>query len=169
MFLVGTIVGTFGNKGDFKVTPLINPPDYLLEISSVFIESQDNKKQEFKVLRVKKHKNVYLMTLEGIDDMNVAEDLSGLQIYLPSIEFKELQKNEYYYHDLQGLTVYTESGEIVGKVDHVTKGGNDILVIKDEDGKEIMVPFVDEIVPEVNLIEKTITINTIEGLIEKEK
>ena len=165
MFLVGTIVGTFGNKGEVKVLPLINPPDYLLEINSIFVESQDNKKQEFKVLRAKKHNNVYLFTLEGIDDMNVAEDLSGLQIYVSSIEFKELKKNEYYYHDLEGLTVYTESGELIGKVDHVMKGGNDILVIKNEDGKEIMVPFVDEIVPEVNLAERTITVNAIEGLI----
>lgn len=165
MFLVGTIVGTFGNKGEVKVIPLIDPPNYLLEVSSIFIENQDNKKQEFKVLKVKKHKNVYLFTLEGINDMNVAESLSDMQVFIPSIEFRELQKNEYYYHDLKGLAAYAESGELIGKVDHIMKGGNDILVIKDEDGKEIMVPFVDEIVPEVNLKERTITVNVIEGLI----
>lgn len=165
MFLVGTIVGTFGNKGDIKITPLINPPDYLLEADSIFIENEDNKKQKFKVLKAKKHKNVYLFTLEGIDDMNVAENLSGLQVYIPSLEFKELQKNEYYYHELEGLTVYSDSGDLIGKVDHIMKGGNDILVIKDDEGKEIMIPFVDKLVPEVNLKEKTITVNLIEGLI----
>ena len=165
MFLVGTIVGTFGNKGDLKIIPLVSPADYLLELNSIFIESNESKKQEFTVIKSKKHKNVYIFTLEGIDDMNVAEDLSGLSVYVPSIEFKELQKNEYYYHDLEGLTAYTESGNIIGKVDHIMKGGNDILVIKDETGKEIMIPFADELVPEVNLKEKTITINAIEGLI----
>ena len=165
MFLVGTIVGTFGNKGDVKVTPLIEPPEYLLGLSSIFIEDDDNRKQEFKVIRVKKHKNVYLFTLEAIDNMDVAEDLCGLSIYITSLEFKELQKNEYYYHELEGLTVYTESGELIGKVDHIMKGGNDILVIKDEEGKEVMVPFVDELVPEVNLKEKTIIVKAIEGLI----
>ena len=45
------------------------------------------------------------------------------------------------------------------------QGGNDILVIKDENGKEIMIPFADELVPEVNLKEKTITVNAIEGLL----
>lgn len=167
MFLVGTIVGTFGNKGDVKAVPLINPADYLLELSSIFVESSDSKKQEFKVLRSKKHKNVYLFTLEGINDMNVAESLAGLSIYVPSIEFKELQENEYYYHDLEGLTVYNEYGGLIGKIDHILKSGNDILVIKDENGKEIMVPFVDELVPEVNLKEKTITVNAIEGLIDE--
>ena len=165
MFLVGTIVGTFGNKGDVKIIPLINPADYLLELDSMFIEDSSSKKQVFKVIRSKKHKNVYLFTLEGIDDMNVAENLSGLSIYVPTIEFKELQKNEYYYHDLEGLTAYTESGELIGKVDHIMKGGNDILVIKDETGKEIMIPFADELVPEVNLKEKTITVNAIDGLL----
>ena len=165
MFLVGTIVGTFGNKGNVKVIPLIIPADYLLEVNSVFIEDGNCKKQEFKVLMSKKHKNVYLFSLEGIDDMDVAEGLSGLSIYIPSIEFKDLKENEYYYHDLEGSTVYTESGDEIGKVDHIIKGGNDILVIKSNNGEEIMVPFVDELVPEVNLKEKTITVNAIEGLI----
>ena len=165
MFLVGTIVGTFGNKGDVKVTSLIHPADYLLETDSIFIENSDSTKQEFNVIRSKKHKNVYLFTLEGIDDMDVAESLAGLSIYLPSIDFKELQENEYYYHDLKGLTVYSENGDLIGTVDHIVKGGNDILVIKDENGKEIMIPFVDELVPEINLKEKTIIINLMEGLL----
>ena len=167
MFLVGKIAGTFGNKGDIKVTPLVYPPDYLLEASSLFIENEDDKKQEFKILKARKHKNVYLFTLEGIDDMNVAESLSGLQVFIPSLEFKELQKNEYYYHELEGLTAYLETGELIGKIDHILKGGNDILVIKNEEGKEIMVPFVDKLVPEINLKERTVTINPIDGLIEK--
>lgn len=167
MFLVGTIVGTFGNKGQLKVTPLISPGDYLLLLNSIYIEDQDNRKQEFTVLSAKKHKNIYIFTLGGINSIEVAENLSGLPIFIPSIEFKELSENEYYYHELQGLTAYTQRGELIGKVDHIEKGGNDILVIKNEEGKEIMVPFVDELVPEVNLKEKTITVNVIEGLIEK--
>ena len=165
MFLVGTIVGTFGNKGDIKINPLINPPDYLLEFNSIFIENTDSNKQEFRVTKSKKHKNIFIFSLEGISDMDVAESLSGLSVYVPTIELKELKKNEYYYHDLIGLTAYTESGTLIGKVDHVTKGGNDILVIKDEEGKEIMVPFADELVPEVNLKDKTITINAVPGLL----
>ncbi len=165
MFLVGTIVGTFGNKGEVKVLPLIDPPDYILEFKHIVLEDADNRKQEFKVMRAKKHKNVYLFTLEGIDDMNVAEGLAGVSVFVPSIELKELGKNEYYYHNLKGLSAYSTDGNLIGNVDHVIKGGNDILVIKNEEGKEIMIPFVDEIVPEVNLSEKTITVNVIEGLI----
>lgn len=165
MFLVGTIVGTFGNKGQLKVTPLISPADYLLLLNSMYIEDQDNRKQEFTVLSAKKHKNIYIFTLEGINTIEVAENLSGLSVYIPSLEFKELGEKEYYYHELQELTAYTLDGELIGKVDHIEKAGNDILVIKNEEGKEIMVPFVDELVPEVNLKEKTITVNVIEGLI----
>lgn len=165
MFLVGNIIGTFGNKGEIKVTPSICPPDCLLELLSVLIEDSNNSRQEFKVLRVKKHKSNYIFTLEGVDSMDVASDLIGLSIYITSLKFKELQKNEYYYHELEGLSAYTESGYLIGKVDHIIRGGNDILVIKDEEGKEIMVPFVDKLVPEVNLKEKTIIVNPIEGLL----
>lgn len=166
MFLIGTIVGTFGNKGDLKVNPSIHPDDCLSLVKSIFIEDEDGRKQEFNVIRAKKHKNIYVFTLEGIDDMNVAENLSGLSVYLSTLDFIELQKNEYFYHDLEGMDVYTSDGNLIGKVDHIMQGGNDILVIKDETGKEIMIPFADELVPEVNLKEKTITVNVIEGLID---
>ena len=166
MFLIGTIVGTFGNKGDIKINPSISPDDYLVEVKSIFVEDENGTKQEFTVIRAKKHKNVYIFTLEGIDDMNVAENLSGLSVYLPTLDFIELNENEYFYHELEGLSVYSTDGNLIGKVDHIMKSGNDILVIKDENGKEIMVPFADELVPEVNLKEKTITVNAIEGLIE---
>lgn len=165
MFLVGTIVGTFGNKGELKVNPSIHPDDYLSLVKSIFVEDEDGRKQEFNVIRAKKHKNVFLFALEGIDDMNVAENLSGLSVYLPTLDFIELQENEYFYHELEGLSVYSTNGNLIGKVDHIMKGGNDLLVIKDENGKEIMIPFVDKLVPEVNLKEKTITVNAIEGLI----
>lgn len=165
MFHIGTIVGTFGIKGDIKINPSIHPEDHLLEIKSFFIENEDGKKQEFNVLRAKKHKNIYIFSLEGIDDINVAENLSGLPVYLPTLDFIELQENEYFYHDLEGMDAYNTNGDLIGKVDHIIKGGNDILVIKDENGKEIMIPFVDELIPEVNLKEKAITVNAIEGLI----
>ena len=165
MFLVGTIVGTFGNKGDLKINPSIHPDDYLLLAKSIFVEDENGTKQKFNIIRGKKHKNIYVFTLEGIDDMNVAEDLSGLSVYLPTLDFIELQENEYFYHQLEGLTVYTSDGNVIGKVDHIMQGGGDILVIKDENGKEIMIPFVDKLVPEVNLKEKTITVNPIEGLL----
>lgn len=165
MFLIGTITGTFGNKGDVKVIPLIDPPDDLLEISSVFVEDLSTRKQEFKILRAKKHKNFFIFTLEGINNMDVAENLAGLSLYIPNFEYRELKKNEYFYHDLEGLTAYTERGDTIGKVDHIFKGGNYILVIKNDEGKETMIPFVDELVTEVNLKEKTITINEIDGLI----
>lgn len=148
-----------------KINPCITPNDFLLEFDSIFVEHYENKRK-FKVLMAKRHKNIYVFSLEGINDMNVAEDLMGSSVYVPSLDVKELKDNEFFYHDLEGLDVYNEAGDLIGKVDHVQKGGNDILVIKDENGKEILIPFVDELVPEVNLVDKTITINAIEGLIE---
>lgn len=166
MFLIGKIVGTFGNKGDIKINPCITPSEFLLEFESIFVEHYENKRK-FKVLMAKRHKNIYVFSLEGINDMNVAEDLTDSSVYVPSLNIKKLKDNEFFYHDLEGLDVYNEAGDLIGKVDHIQKGGNDILVIKDENGKEIMIPFVDELVPEVNLSEKTITVNAIEGLIEE--
>lgn len=165
MFLVGKIVTTFGNKGDLKVMPLIDPSDYLLEMKEVFVEGESGEKQKFKVLNSKKHKNAIIFSLEGIEDMNVAEAFADFSMFVPSIEIKELENNEFYIHQLEGMKVLTEDGKEIGVVDHLIKGGNDILVIKDAADKEVMVPFVDELVPEVNMEERTIIINPIEGLV----
>jgi len=167
MFLIGTIVSTFGIKGDIKINPLITPPDLLLKFDSIFIEHYE-KKQEFSVVMAKRHKNIYIFSLEGVNDMNVAEDLIGSSVYAANIDIKELKENEFFYHDLVGLTVYSESGDVVGIVDHILKAGNDVLVIKDDAGKEMMIPFVDELVPEVNLNDKSITINTAKGLLQED-
>ena len=165
MFLVGKIVGTFGNKGDVKILSLIEPSDYIPLFKFVYIEDDSGQKQKLNVLTCKKHKNVFVTSLEGIDNMNVAESLKDFSVYVPSLELKELQENEFYYHQLEGLKVFSQDGDEIGVVDHITKGAGDILVIKDKNDKEIMIPFIEKIVPEVNLEEKTITVNLIDGLI----
>lgn len=164
MFLIGDIVGTFGNKGSVKIKPSFEPDTVFLGLDFIFVESQSGEKQKFKVENSRKHKNVFVFDLGGVDNMDVAEDLAGCKVYIPSMDFIDLQDDEFFYHDLIGSTVYSDTGETLGTVDHIIKGGQFVLVIKGENNKEIMVPFVDELVPEVNIEEKTITVNLIEGL-----
>ena len=71
----------------------------------------------------------------------------------------------YYIADLIGLEVYTEDGEYLGKVDDIfNTGSNDIYVVKDDLGKQKLLPGIDEVIKKVDLDNGRITVNLIEGL-----
>ena len=100
----------------------------LLRFDSIFVEHYE-KKQEFSVLMAKRHKNIYIFSLEGVNDMNVAEDLVGSSVYASNLDIKELKENEFFYHDLVGLTVYSENGDVVGAVDNILMKGKKLIVL----------------------------------------
>ena len=79
--------------------------------------------------------------------------------------FGELPEGTYYIADLIGLDVYTESNEYLGKVDDIfSTGSNDVYVVKDELGKQKLLPGIDEVIKQIDLESGKIIVNLIEGL-----
>ena len=77
----------------------------------------------------------------------------------------ELPEGVYYLADLIGLDVYTEEGEFLGKVDDIySTGANDIYVVKNEEGKEKLLPGIDEVIKNIDIDSGKITVNLLEGL-----
>lgn len=87
------------------------------------------------------------------------------ELLIPQEEAYPLKENHYYIHDLRDLSVYTTEGELIGKVKDILKAGSDLLEIISVQGKKILVPFVDEFVPVVDLEAKKIIIKVIDGLL----
>ena len=78
-----------------------------------------------------------------------------------------LSKDEYHYHDLMGLEARSGSQKaLIGYVTDLIKGGNDLLEIELVEGKKVLVPFVKEIIPEIEIKEKWLLINPPPGLLE---
>ena len=115
------------------------------------------------------HSSELLVRFEGIDDRDAAADLRGTWLLVDSATLAPSDDpDEFRDGDLIGLAVRTVDGTAVGTVGDVLHSGQDVLVIKSPDGREIMVPFVLPLVPEVDVAAGYLVINPPEGLLDLE-
>jgi 16S rRNA processing protein RimM len=112
------------------------------------------------------NKDILLLAFEGIETRNQAETLRGAKLFIETEELDEDDDEGWYEHELVGLEARVGS-RVVGKVAALhTMPVQDLLVVEDADGKEILVPFVEQIVPEVNVAGGYILLTPPDGLFE---
>ena len=161
---IGQIVNTFGIKGEVKVTPFTDDITRFDDLEKVYVKSKKQSKQ-YKVENARYHKNMVLLKLEGINNPEDAEMLRNAFLEIDREDAIPLDEGTYFIADLIGLDVYTDEGKLLGKVDDIyNTGANDIYVIKDELGKQILLPGIKEVIKEVILDEKII-VHLIPGLV----
>ena len=162
---IGQIVNTFGIKGMVKVKPFTDDITRFDDLKKVYVELNKTKKQ-YEIEEVKYQKNMVLLKLEGIDDMTMAELLRNYYLKVKREDEPELEEGTYYIVDLIGLDVYSDDGKLLGKLDDIfNTGSNDIYVVKDELGKQILLPAISDVVKDINLEEKKIIVHILNGLI----
>ena len=116
------------------------------------------------------HSGELLVRFEGVDDRDAAGELRGTWLLVDSATLTPLDDpDEFRDGDLVGLLVRTVSGTDVGTVNDVLHSGQDVLVVKSPDGREIMVPFVLPLVPEVDIAGGYLVIDPPEGLLNLEE
>ena len=162
---LGQIVNTFGIKGQVKVMPFTDDIKKFDKLKEIYIE----KKHELKLFQIEKvnySKNMVILKLKGIETPEEAESLRNSYLKIDRKDAKKLPEGTYYIADLIGLDVYTDENELLGKVDYIyNTGSNDIYVVKDEQGKEILLPAIKDVLKQVDLENGKIIVHIIEGLI----
>lgn len=162
---LGQIVNTFGIKGQVKVMPFTDDIKKFDKLKEIYIE----KKHELKLFQIEKvnySKNMVILKLKGIETPEEAERLRNSYLKINRKDAKKLPEGTYYIADLIGLDVYTDENKLLGKVDYIyNAGSSDIYVIKDEQGKEILLPAIKEVLKQVDLENKKIIVHIIKGLI----
>ena len=148
---LGQIVNTFGIKGQVKVKPFTDDIKKFDKLKEIYIE----KKHELKLFQIEKvnySKNMVILKLKGIESPEEAESLRNSYLKIDRKDAKKLPEGTYYIADLIGLDVYTDENELLGKVDYIyNTGSNDIYVVKDEQGKEILLPAIKDVLKQVDL------------------
>lgn len=138
-FEVGQIVNTFGIKGQLKVKPFTDNINRFEELKTVYI-CKKNEMKKVEIEDVKYNKQCVLLKIKGIEDLTEAEKYKGLFLKIDRKDAKKLPKDTYFIADILGLKVYTEEGELLGKVDDIfPTGANDVYVVKDEMRKTIII------------------------------
>lgn len=161
---IGQIVNTFGIKGMVKVAPFTDDITRFDNLKNVVVVTRKERKT-FEIEEVKYHKNMVLLKLEGVDKVEEAENLKNSYLEIERSQAGKLDEGTYYIVDILGLEVYTDNNQFLGKVDDIfNTGSNDIYVVKDEMGKQILLPAIKEVIQKIDLDNNKITVHLLKGL-----
>lgn len=161
---LGQIVNVKGLKGEVKVNSFTDDNTKFERLKSIFVK-QKNNLTEYEIEKVGYHKNQVILKFKNINSVEQAELLRNSYILIDRDVLGKLPEGVYYIADLIGLDVYTESNEYLGKVDDIFQtGSNDVYVVKDNLGKQKLLPGIDEVIKKIDIEAKKIIVNLIEGL-----
>lgn len=164
--IIGTIVNTFGIKGEVKV---YSNTDFAKQRykkgNKVILFNPINKVKEEKIVSsYKQSKGMDIVSFEGIDNPDVAIKYKGYQILVEKRK-ENLGKDVYHYADIFNCEVYHNDNLIGVVIDMFDSGAHLTLRIKREEAKDILYPFVDKFISSIDISSKRIDINPIEGMI----
>lgn len=169
-FIVGKLVNTHGVRGEVRV---ISSTDFAEDRYAVGTELmiQHPGQSEKKIVTVRthrKHKNFDLLQFEGYHNINEVEVFKGATLYVSGEQLEELDEHEYYYHEIIGCTVVTEGEETLGTIKEIIEtGANDVWVVKREGGgKDILLPYIEQVIKDIDVDSKRIIVDVMDGLME---
>ena len=166
---IGKIVAPQGLTGDIRIKPSSDFPERFTKPGTRWIQKTNELPTEIKLIKGTPipGKSIYVLSIEGVSNRNSAEKIVGWNLVIPVNSRPNLNDDEYHYFDLIGLEVRRGAKKtLIGYVTDLIKGGNDLLEIELVEGKKVLVPFVKEIVPEIEIKEKWLRINPPHGLFE---
>ena len=155
-----------GVRGELRVFPFASGSQTLLEVREVQISSRSGQKH-FTLRRCRRAKDFLILALEGVDDRQRAQGLTGAQVLVDVSDLPQLDEGEFYHRELIGFSVEDDEGVSLGVLEEILDtGGHDTLVVRDRDaGFEFMIPFVEDMV-EVDEGQEKLVVTPPQGLIE---
>lgn len=168
---IGKIVAAQGLKGELRVYPDSDFPErFETPGERWLLRPGQTQPEPVKLLsgRYLDGKGLYVITLAGVTDRNQAEALRDAKLLVPSSDRPPLEEGEFHVADLVGLAVIDQATDNqIGIVTDVLPAGNDLLEVELTSAKKVLIPFVEPIVPVVDLAQGRIEITPPEGLIEE--
>ena len=166
--IVGKLVAAQGLKGDVKINPSSDFPERFTKPGPRWLQAQHGDPKPIELLRGRQvpGKSIFVVSFAGVNSRKDAEALVGHHLLVPESDRPSLGKGEFHQLDLVGLEARLQNDQpTIGIVTDLTKGGNDLLTLELSEGRKVLVPFVEAIVPEVHLKEGWLLLNPPPGLL----
>lgn len=162
----GKIVGTHGIKGEVRIDPWCDSPEFLCCFDKLYLDAQG---ETFVEVKSRPHKNITLAKIKGVDTIEQAEKLRGKIVYIDRNDV-ELEEGVNFIQDLIGLEVQdVDSGKLYGKLtDVIGTGANDVYEVTDSSGRKYLVPVIDEVVIDTDVDAGYVRIRPMKGIFDDE-
>ncbi|WP_430609799.1 ribosome maturation factor RimM [Enterococcus sp. DIV0876] len=164
---VGKIVNTHGIRGEVRVISQTDFPEQRYRKGKQLTLFRENQPAlDLIVSGHRKHKNFDLLTFEGYPNINDVEPFRNGILKVSKEDLAQLEENEFYYHDIIGLTVL-EGEQVIGKVKEIlSPGANDVWVIQRKGKKDALIPYIESVVKEIDLAKGQVQVEIPEGLLD---
>ncbi|MFD2700082.1 ribosome maturation factor RimM [Paenibacillus shunpengii] len=165
-FNVGKIVNTHGIRGELKVLPLTDFPEERFAKGSKLVIDTGEGQLPVTVESARLHKNMFVVRLNDFTNINEVEKYKGMMLKVSAEYQTELSEDEFYFHQIVGCEVVTDEGETLGTIKEIlTPGANDVWVVKANNGKEILLPYIDDVILHVDVVNQKVIVHLMEGLV----
>ncbi len=164
---VGEISKAHGIKGEVRVKPYFgNPDDFLKYRELCFIDRDSGVKQNLKVSHCRPQTGDVILKLEGLEDRTAAERYRGVEILVATELLPSLPEGEYYWHELTGFQVETDTGRHLGMVaTFFQTAGHDVMVVRGS-GREHLIPLEKEFILKRDSDAGILTVKDLPGLFD---
>ena len=163
---VGKIVSTHGVRGEVRVDPWCDSPDFLRQFKTLYYDK--NGARPVTVLACRPHGNVAILKLAGVDTVDAAAALRNKVLYMARTDAK-IPENSYFIQDLIGCRVVDadDAGKVYGTLSDVSRtGANDVWHVTDESGKEYLLPAIPPVVIDTDIDSGTVLIRPLRGIFD---
>lgn len=161
---IGKVVGTHGIKGEVKIKSVSSFAAERFKKGKKITLTKGTETLTLECLRHRQHKGVELVTFKDHEDINLVEKYRDYEIY-GDYDPNLLGEDEYFYQDLIDCKVYNQHEEYMGMVTSIMENPRyDILVVKKEDGTQLLIPYIEAFILEEKISEKYIRFNQLEGM-----
>lgn len=163
---VGVISNTHGIRGEVKVFPTTDDIKRFEKLKEVVLDT--NKEYiTLEIQNVKYFKQFVILKFKGIDNINDIERYKGMDLLVLREHAIKLEEDEYFIYDLIGCSVISDQDEELGELTEVLQtGANDVYVVKNKAGKEVLLPAINECILHVDISKKIITVHIMNGLLD---
>ena len=163
---VGVISNTHGIRGEVKIYPTTDDIRRFKKLKQCVID-MGREKIPVEVEGCKFFKQTPILKFKSIDQLNDVERFKGKDLLVHRDHAVRLEKNEFFIVDLIGLRVVSDEGMDVGTLTDVLQtGANDVFVVETADGDEILIPYIEQCVPEIRPETGKVTVHLLPGLMD---
>jgi len=164
--IVGKIVNTHALQGEVKILSGSDFKEERFKKGNILYIDYQDQKIEVKIAAHRVHKGADLIKFSGLNSINDVEKYKGCDILIDHEDLGELEENEFYYYEIIGCEVKTTDGELIGTVKEILEtGANDVWVLERPGQKDVLIPYIEDVVKSVDVENKQITVELLEGLI----